>query len=148
MLRPILLGGFVLLAIPALAQTTDKAGGSPVQSGTPTTTNDHDPTTDDEAAGTINPTVSTQVNSGTTSAAAGVGVGTQGRTTTHQGIDHGTMTHQGQAAVSGTGTVNATTGAGTVAATVVSAQPRNYPMCSRTITDSCMQVEGRRRPRR
>jgi hypothetical protein len=163
MLKSILLGGAMLLAIPALAQTTGTTGVA--QSGTATTTNDHDPTMDDSdtAAGNVNATVSTQVNGGTTSASTGVGVstqtnshqgmnhgaqgtmthqgmnhGTQGTTTTtHQGMNHGTMS--GQTGTTGTtGTTGAYTGVGGPYT------PRSYPICSRTITDSCMQAPGRR----
>ena len=135
MLKSILLGGAMLLAMPALAQTANTSTG---QSGTATTTNDHDPTMEDSqtAAGTANATVSTQVNGGTTSASTGVG--RQGNATEHQGMNHGTMPgHQGMN--HGTGM---TAAPGTM--TTSTAATRDYPICSRTVTDSCRQVATRR----
>ena len=160
MVRTILLGGAMLLAIPALAQTTGDPTGA-AQSGTPTTTNDHDPTMD-EAATDVNAGVSTQVNSGTTTPTTGVT--THGNATTHQGMDHSNMPAHGTATTHGTttahgtatgtmettgstgwsSTTTATTGATTGAAVGGPYVPRDYPMCSRTVTDSCIQAPGRR----
>jgi hypothetical protein len=189
MLKPILLGSALLLSIPALAQTTGGTAGTQ-GSGTATTTNDHDPTMEDDgtAEGTANATVSTQVNGGTTSASttAGTGAGTgadqpgtmndqpmqNGTATSHQGMDHGTATTQGttghQGMNHGTATTQGTTGQGAAGHTgmdhgtattqgSMSTQTgmggpdqaaRNYPPCSRTVTDSCIQTYERGRARR
>ena len=153
MLKPLMLGGAMLLAIPALAQTT--GSDSSVQSGTSTTTNDHDPMMEDGTmgTGTADANVSTQVNSGTTTT-TGAAVGTQGSADQGmgQGMGQGTMTGQtgasgtmstpGQGSAGWSGT--AASGTGTYTGVGGPSAPRDYPRCSATVRDSCTQVPGRR----
>jgi hypothetical protein len=207
MLKPILLGSALLLSIPALAQTTGGTAGQ----GTATTTNDHDPTMEDDATaqGTANATVATQVNGGTTSASTNTGAGADapgtmndqpmqnGTATSHQGMNHGTaaqgttghsgmnhgtasqgttghsgmnhgtaasqgatghsgMNHgtaagqgtmSGEGAMSGQGTMSGQAGMSASGAGGPFQAARDYPPCSRTVTDSCIQTyeRGRRR---
>jgi hypothetical protein len=169
MLKTILLGGAMLLAIPALAQTTGTAGSQ--DSGTATTTNDHDPTVeeDDVVEGTTT-TVTTQVDGGVNSS-AGVATaadqpGTMNDKPMHDGVatshsdtgagrtaegatSHGTMNHG--TATTGTATSHGTMNHGTATGTTGVGGPytaaKSYPPCSRTVTDSCIQTyeRGRRR---
>ena len=147
MLKNLLLGGAMLIAVPALAQTAGQTATHGKHQGTATTTNDHDPTVEDQdaARGNAQATVSTQVNGGVNTPAAGVpagtaappdmtGINTRG-TIGQGGIVNGTATsHQGTALP--TGSAHGGTGGPLVAA-------RNYPPCSRTVTDSCIQLHER-----
>ena len=88
MIRTLLLAGTMAIAAPAIAQTTGTppAGETPVQTGVPTTTNDHDPTEDNSGTQQV-PTIGTtpQVNDGVTSASPGtpsVGLPAEGSTGT------------------------------------------------------------------
>lgn len=211
MLKPILLGSAMLLALPALAQTTNGTQSS----GTATTTNDHDPTMEeDDATAEGAATVGTQANGGvrssqTTTATDADAQGTTGTmnhgtmnhgtmnhgtaaqagtaqgTTGHGNMNHGTMNHgaAGQAGTTGQsgmnhGTMNPGTGTqgsaaggtmsgGTAGGGTMSGWSggtgnasgaytgvggpmqgaRDYPPCSRTVTDSCIQLHERGRRR-
>lgn len=174
MIKKLLLGGTMLLAIPALAQTSGTTGGAGTQQGgTATTTNDHDPTQTPADAGTPStdaPVLGTQVNGGVTSSSPGMGTATAGQSGQ---VDHsaharqmgqgnqtgqagqmgqgsqmeqggltdrgGSMTQSGQSGTTQQGVSDATgfQGAGGPAM-------REYPPCSRTVTDSCIQRERRR----
>ena len=152
MIKKLLLGGTMLLAIPALAQTSGTTGSAaPQQGGTATTTNDHDPTQTPDDAGTPAtdaPVLGTQVNGGVTSSSPGTGTSTAGQS--GQADHSGHAQPMGQAGQSGSpdqpaqsGTVqqgmSGTTGfEGTGGP---AAAQRDYPPCSRTVTDSCIQRE-------
>ena len=153
MLKPILMASAMLLAIPALAQTTNSAQSS----GTPTTTNDHDPTMEeDDAKAEGAATVGTQANGGvrssqTTTATDANAQGTTG--TNHQGMNHGTMNHgaAGQTGTTTGGTMSGGTSGGTMSSGGMSGgamgRAQSYPPCSRTVTDSCVQTNERGRRR-
>ena len=141
MLKQILLGSAMLMAIPAIAQTTGQTGAQT------TTTQDHDPTMDDDATTNADSdgTVSTQVNGGVNTTTTGT-VPAQSGTAGQSGMNHGTMNH---------GTMNHGTmnhgAAGTAGAMAGTGGPAraagNYPPCSRTVTDSCIQTNERGRRR-
>ncbi|MFL6843329.1 MAG: hypothetical protein ACJ8ER_00420 [Allosphingosinicella sp.] len=166
MLKPVLLGGALLLAIPAFAQTTGSAGTA-AQDPVGTTTNDHDPTFSGDPAttATATGTIGTQVNGGTTSSSPGMGVGATAQTDMHgcsQGAAAssagsansggargtaastcGTMQH-GSATGSGTMTGSASTGTESYTGTGgPDTGARTYPPCTRTRTDNCRQRGGR-----
>jgi hypothetical protein len=163
MLKPVLLGGFLLLAIPALAQTTGSSS-STMQDPVGTTPNDHDPTRSGDRAiqGTGTGTIGSQVNGGTTRASAGMGAGATAQTDMHgcsQGasasaagsansggargtaastcgtLQHGTMSGATTASGTGSGAYTGTGGPDQGA--------RSYPPCTRTRTDHCRQRGGR-----
>jgi hypothetical protein len=191
MLKPILLGSALLLSIPALAQTTGSTGNTGQNSGTPTTTNDHDPTMEDDAEGTTNATVGTQVNGGVTSSSTGAqgttgstgnhsgmnhgttGQGTTGSTGNHSGMNHGTTGQGSTTGATRSGTATGITRSGSTTGGTMSGgmssgggmsggqgmsgssamagggmQAGNYPPCSRTVTDQCIQTNERGRRRR
>jgi hypothetical protein len=128
MLKSIMVGTAMLVAIPALAQT---AGSS---SPTGTTTNDHDPMSEEDSMGQGSGTrpLAGQVNGGVTTSSPGMG--TSSGTTV--------MTGQAGLATQGTGAT------GTAAYRGVGGPAGDYPACSRTITDSCRQVAHNPRRRR
>ncbi|HEV2866263.1 MAG TPA: hypothetical protein VGX37_07090 [Allosphingosinicella sp.] len=146
MLKTLLLAGATLLAIPALAQTSGSSQSPTTQSGVPTTTNDHDPTETPADAG--NPagtsTFGSQVNGGVTSSSPGAGnlegqadqngqsdqSGQMGQTSEAGQINNG------QQGMTATGSYQGTGGP--------AAGARDYPPCSRTVTDRCIQRERRR----
>jgi hypothetical protein len=142
MVKTLLLAGATLLAIPALAQTSGPAQSPATQSGIPTTTNDHDPTETPADAG--NPagtaTFGSQVNGGVTSSSPGAGTlegqaspsGQMGQTGE---MDQPAMSG-GQQGMTGTTGYQGTGGPAPGA--------RDYPPCSRTVTDRCTQRERRR----
>jgi hypothetical protein len=112
MLKPILLGGAMLLAIPALAQTTGSgSAGSADQGSMGTTTNDHDPTQSGDQAmqGGGTGTIGSQVNGGTTSSSPGMGTGSTAQTDMH-GCSQG-------ASASAAGSANSGGARGTAAST-------------------------------
>ena len=170
MLKPLLLGTAMLFALPALAQTSNGTQGS----GTATTTNDHDPTMEEgNATAHGQATVGTQANGGVRSSQTttnnGNAQGTAG--TSHSGMSHGTMNQStagqagtmsggrssgamsGDANAAGTMSGNTMSG-GTMSGGSMSAASGvggplqaagDYPPCSRTRTDSCIQTGARRR---
>jgi len=159
MLKTILLGSALLFAIPALAQTNGTQ-----DSGTATTTNDHDPTMEDDGAaeGTTNAGVSTQVNGGMTSSSTGTGTGAAAtQAESHDAINHGNMDHGTAAGTTSGGTMSAGTMSGGTMSGANGAQSGgasagaggrmaaagDYPACSRTRTDSCVQTNERGRRR-
>ena len=139
-----------------------------VQVPVETTTNDHSEQ-DDNVLGTGAAGPYTQVNGGVSSSATatpgmaasdntrlntdasaptsvangsmdGPGAMTNGMVDRQSGLADGTMRTQGTTApdmTNTTGMANGYTGVGGPA------EPRDYPMCSRTVTDSCMQRGGR-----
>jgi hypothetical protein len=111
MLKPILMAGAMLLAIPALAQTTGSGSAGTTQDPVGTTSNDHDPTQSGDqampASGTG--TIGTQVNGGTTSSSPGMGAGATAQTDMH-GCSQG-------AAASAAGSANSGGTRGTAAST-------------------------------
>jgi hypothetical protein len=157
MLKPILMAGAMLFAIPALAQSTGTQS-----SGTPTTTNDHDPTMEeDDATAEGAATVGTQANGGIISSQTSTGADSNAQGTTgtnHQGMNHGT-TGQTGTTTGGTMTGGASGGAmsggtpggamsgGTMSGGAMQGA-QSYPPCSRTVTDSCIQTNERGRARR
>ena len=111
MIRPIILGGAMLIAVPALAQSAGQPSQPASQAGVPTTTNDHDPAEKPADAGrpAAAPNFGSQVNGGIRSGSPGAGPG-------------------------------ALSGVGGPAESM-----RDYPRCSRTVTDRCTQARGPRR---
>src|SRR4051794_12302838 len=106
MLKPLLFGSAMLLALPALAQTTSSTGGGTgagqTGSATGTTTNDHDPTmSGDNVQATGTSGMGSQVNGGTTSSSTGLRTGQTGTGTAPGDPDWG---RNGTA--SGTGTAS------------------------------------------
>jgi hypothetical protein len=111
MLKSVLLGGAMLLALPALAQTASSTATGAAQSGPATTTSDQDPALDDPTVGgSANTPVSAQVD-------GNVAVGAVA-----------SPTAPAQAGIGGP------------------EAPRDYPVCSRTVTDSCLQLRSSPRP--
>jgi hypothetical protein len=100
MLKPILIGGAMLLALPALAQTTGSGGTS--QDPVGTTTNDHDPTQSGDQAmtGAGTGTIGSQVNGGTTTSSPGMGAGATAQTNMH-GCSQGAAASAARSANSG-----------------------------------------------
>jgi hypothetical protein len=122
MLKPILLGSAMLIAIPAIGQTTAGTGGQ----ATATTTNDHDPTMDDAMAAEGTTSVSTQVNGGVNTPSTGVSTGmsdagmtAQDGMSSHAGMDHGSMASDSQSTTGGAGADASTTTAAQAATTGV-----------------------------
>ncbi|MGZ8306645.1 MAG: hypothetical protein ACXWU6_08620 [Allosphingosinicella sp.] len=128
MLKSILMGGAMLLAIPAFAQTTG-SGNSGTTTTTGTSADNSEPMEADDQGTTATGTATTGTHSGHT------GTGTMGTGTTGTGtMGTGTM---------GTGTMG-TTATGTTAGAGGPFQAvSSYPPCTRTRTDSCRQRGGR-----
>jgi hypothetical protein len=156
MLKPLLFGSAMILALPALAQTTNSTGGSTSagQSGsaTGTTTNDHDPTmSDDNAQATGTTGMGSQVNGGTTTSSTGMRTGQTGTGMSNSGTTGGTSdwgTGAGSAST-GTGTASGSWSSGASGSYAGRGGPeggmRAYPPCTRSRTDSCTQMRGRSR---
>jgi hypothetical protein len=130
MLRSIMVGTAMLIAIPALAQTASSPTG--------TTTNDHDPMSEEDSMGQGSGTtpLAGQVNGGVTTSSPGMG--TSSGTTV--------MTGQAGLATQGSGATGTATSGGAYRG--VGGPAGDYPICSRTITDSCRQVAHSTRRRR
>jgi len=127
MIRPILLAGVFALAAPAFAQNTPLADDVPIEGQSTTTVTPGDASTaigqsgmhhDANAPGTTGPVVGAGNVTGTT----------------------GTRTTVGTS-MGSTGTMTTNTGVGGP-----EEPARSYPMCSRSITDSCMQTRNSPRP--
>ncbi|TMJ12441.1 MAG: hypothetical protein E6G94_13870 [Alphaproteobacteria bacterium] len=118
MLKSIMVGTAMLVAIPALAQTQSSPTG--------TTTNDHDPMSEEDSMGQGSGTtpLAGQVNGGVTTSSPGMGTSS------------GTTVMTGQAGLATQGTATA----GTTAYQGVGGPRSDYPLCSWTVTDSCRQV--------
>jgi hypothetical protein len=123
MLKPILLGSAMLIAIPAFAQTA--TSGSTGGEATATATNDHDPTMDDAMAAEGTTSVSTQVDGGVNTASTGTPTGTSDAAMTaqddmsaHSGMDHASM-GSGQSTTGGASADASTTTAAQAATTGV-----------------------------
>jgi hypothetical protein len=152
MLKTLLVGSAMLIALPALAQTTRTTGSGTTSSPIGTTTNDHDPTPTGDVGmqGTGASTVGTQVNGGTTMGSPGVRTGqtTQGSTTGTES-DWGANGTTTSGSMTGSMSANGTSTTGAGAAYTGRGGPmesaRAYPPCTRTRTDSCTQMRGRRR---
>lgn len=157
MLKPLLFGTAMILALPALAQTTSSTGGSTsagqTGSATGTTTNDHDPTmSDDNAQATGTAGMGSQVNGGTTSLSTGMRTGQTGTGMSTSGTAGGTSdwgTGTGSTATgTGTGTASGSWSTGASGSYAGRGGPeggmKSYPPCTRTRTDSCTQ-RGRSR---
>jgi hypothetical protein len=155
MLKSILMGGAMLLAIPAFAQSTGtNSGGSGTNaSPTGTTTNDHDPmeSGDQGMAGPAT-TTGSQVNGGVMSSSPGAGqAGMTGNSTQgNSWSGTGTGTTGMTSGTTGSGTMESgtsamgTSGTGTMTGAGGPFQAaRTYPLCTRTRTDSCRQRGGR-----
>ena len=115
MLRQFAIGGAMLVAIPALAQTAGSTGQQTANPA-PTTTNDHDPTETPADAGrpAAAPPIGSQVNGGVMSGSPGA-------------------PPAARSASSYGGVGGPIEGA------------RIYPRCSRMVRDNCIQGSGRRR---
>ncbi|HEY0445705.1 MAG TPA: hypothetical protein VGD19_04555 [Allosphingosinicella sp.] len=152
--RPILLVSALALAVPALAQnstTTDDMSRPAPTEGMAA------PDAQDRTSPSMAP-AQTPTSTGTDSTTGSHG------TMEHGTMDHGTMGHGSAASSTSTSTgtmdtmssTGTTTGSsagtmtGTSAATGVGGpdEARDYPVCSRTVTDSCVQTRNSPRPRR
>jgi len=126
MLKPFLLGAAMVLAVPALAQTTGSSNADMNKPGSSSTSMGQ--TMTPPASGT----------SSTTSTANGdSGWGTTGSTSaTASSMGTGTSAN-------GTATWNGGSTAYTGQGGPDTAGGKSYPMCSRTLRDNCMQRGGR-----
>lgn len=172
MLKPILLGTALLFALPALAQTTKGAQGN----GTATTTAEGDSAIDeeDEAATQSDGTASDRRMSTGTDAQGTTGANHNGMN--HGTMNQGTAAQGGMSSGNSsggnmsTGTMSrgtnsmgsmsgGSTSGGAMSGGAMSSSGNyggmggpaqgagNYPPCSRTVTDSCIQTNERNRRR-
>jgi hypothetical protein len=144
-MRPILIASALALAVPAMAQNATVDDINPP----PPTENLASPDAQDRVAPVMAPgqTPTNSVSSDSTATRSStVGHGTSGSAASSTSTPEGTMD-----TMSSTGTTTGVSRTGVAGFTGTGGpdEPtRSYPVCSRSITDSCLQVRSSPRPRR
>ncbi|HEY1604741.1 MAG TPA: hypothetical protein VGF77_04015 [Allosphingosinicella sp.] len=153
MIKPLLLGGALALALPAFAQAPATHG--PPYAGT-TATTAHDPLqTQDDATMRSTSTPATDAtaagNVARTSPGLSASLATPTDNCTLAAARHSRRATRGRCARTNGGAVSAAAASGSASAYTGMGGPDtgtlSYPPCSRTVTDRCTQTGRRRAPR-